>query len=181
MDPMFWLQFLVVMFCVAVGGRLGGVGLGAAGGLGVCIMVLVLGVQPGSPPVSVLLIITAVIACTSVLQGAGGLDLLVRLAEKLLRKWPRAITFVGPFVCSFFVMLVGTAYVAFAVYPVVAEVAASAKVRPERAVSASVICAGIGVMASPMSAAMAAMVGIMSTQGVAFWQILDQFYLVWLF
>lgn len=81
MDPMFWLQFLVVMFCVAVGGRLGGVGLGAAGGLGVCIMVLVLGVQPGSPPVSVLLIITAVIACTSVLQGAGGLDLLVRLAE----------------------------------------------------------------------------------------------------
>ena len=172
MDPMFWLQFLVVMFCVAVGGRLGGVGLGAAGGLGVCIMVLVLGVQPGSPPVSVLLIITAVIACTSVLQGAGGLDLLVRFAEKLLRKWPRAITFVGPFVCSFFVMLVGTAYVAFAVYPVVAEVAASAKVRPERAVSASVICAGIGVMASPMSAAMAAMVGIMSTQGVAFWQIL---------
>ena len=69
-------------------------------------------------------------------------------------------------------MLVGTAYVAFAVYPVVAEVAASAKVRPERAVSASVICAGIGVMASPMSAAMAAMVGIMATQGVAFWQIL---------
>lgn len=97
---------------------------------------------------------------------------MVRIAEKMLRKYPRAITIVGPFVCSFFVMLVGTAYVAFAVYPVVAEVAASAKVRPERAVSASVICAGIGVMASPMSAAMAAMVGIMSTQGVSFGQIL---------
>ncbi len=160
-----------MLVCVAVGG-LGGVGLGAAGGLGVCILVLGMGIQPGSPPTSVLLIITAVIACTSVLQGSGGLDLLVRWAEKLLRKWPRAITFAGPFVCSFFVMLVGTAYVAFAVYPVVAEVAASAKVRPERAVSASVICAGIGVMASPMSAAMAAMVGIMATQGVAFWQIL---------
>ena len=172
MDLMFWLQLAVVMVCVAIGGRLGGVGLGAAGGLGVAIMVLLMGIQPGSPPVSVLLIITAVIACTSVLQGSGGLDLLVRLAEKLLRKWPRAITIVGPIVCSFFVILVGTAYVAFAVYPVVAEVAASAKVRPERAVSASVICAGIGVMASPMSAAMAAMVGIMSTQGIAFWQIL---------
>ena len=172
MDLSIWLQLAVVLVCVAVGGRLGGVGLGAAGGLGVCILVLGMGIQPGSPPTSVLLIITAVIACTSVLQGSGGLDLLVRWAEKLLRKWPRAITFVGPFVCSFFVMLVGTAYVAFAVYPVVAEVAASAKVRPERAVSASVICAGIGVMASPMSAAMAAMVGIMATQGVAFWQIL---------
>lgn len=168
----FWLQFAVVMACVALGGRLGGVGLGAAGGLGVSILVLGLGVPPGSPPVSVLLIITAVIACTSVLQGSGGLDLMVRIAEKMLRKYPRAITIVGPFVCSFFVMLVGTAYVAFAVYPVVAEVAASAKVRPERAVSASVICAGIGVMASPMSAAMAAMVGIMSVQGVSFGQIL---------
>lgn len=114
----FWLQFAVVMACVALGGRLGGVGLGAAGGLGVSILVLGLGVPPGSPPVSVLLIITAVIACTSVLQGSGGLDLMVRIAEKMLRKYPRAITIVGPFVCSFFVMLVGTAYVAFAVYPV---------------------------------------------------------------
>lgn len=172
MDLMFWVQLAVVLLCVAVGGRLGGVGLGAAGGLGVCVLVLGLGVQPGSPPTSVLLIITAVIAATSVLQGSGGLDLLVRLAEKMLRKYPKAITIVGPFVCSLFVMLVGTAYVAFAVYPVVAEVAASARVRPERAVSASVISAGIGVMASPMSAAMAAMVGIMSTQGIAFWQIL---------
>lgn len=172
MDMMFWIQLLVVAVCVAVGGRLGGVGLGAAGGFGVSILVLGMNVQPGSPPVSVLLIITAVIACTSVLQGSGGLDLMVRAADRLLRKWPKMITIVGPLVCSFFVMLVGTAYVAFAVYPVVAEVAASAKVRPERALSASVICAGIGVMASPMSAAMAAMVGIMSLQGVHFGQIL---------
>ena len=171
MDFNFWLQFAIVMVCVA-GGRLGGVGLGAAGGLGVCLLVLVLGVPPGSPPISVLLIITAVIACTSVLQGSGGLDLMVRWAEKLLRRWPKMITIVGPLVCSFFVMVVGTSYVAFAVYPVVAEVAASARVRPERAVSASVICAGIAVMASPMSAAMAAMVGIMATQGVEFHQIL---------
>lgn len=172
MDMTFWLQLAIVLVCVAVGGRLGGVGLGAAGGLGVCLMVLGLGIQPGSPPVSVLLIITAVIACTSVLQGSGGLDLLVRLADRMLRAYPKAITIVGPIVCSLFVIFVGTAYVAFAVYPVVAEVAASAKVRPERAISASVISAGIGVMASPMSAAMAAMVGIMSTQGIQFWQIL---------
>lgn len=82
MDLSIWLQLAVVLVCVAVGGRLGGVGLGAAGGLGVCILVLGMGIQPGSPPTSVLLIITAVIACTSVLQGSGGLDLLVR--------WPRS-------------------------------------------------------------------------------------------
>ena len=130
-DVQFWLQLAVVLVCLAVGGRFGGVGLGAAGGFGVSILVLGFGMQPGSPPVSVLLIITAVIACTSVLQGSGGLDYLVGLAEKLLRKWPRAINFVGPVVCSIFVIFVGTAYVAFAVYPVVAEVAASQKIRPE--------------------------------------------------
>ena len=162
MDAMFWMQLAVVMVCVGVGGRLGGVGLGAAGGLGVCILVLGLGCYPGDPPTSVLLIIVAVIACTSILQGTGGLDLLVHWAEKLLRFYPRAIVITGPIVCGFFVILVGTSYVAFAIYPVIAEVAASVKVRPERAVSASVICAGIGVMASPMSAAMAAMVGVMA-------------------
>ena len=172
-DLQFWLQLIVVLFCLAVGGRFGGVGLGAAGGFGVSILVLGFDMQPGSPPVSVLLIIPAVIACTSVLQGSGGLDYLVGLAEKLLRKWPRVINFVGPIVCSIFVIFVGTAYVAFAVYPVVAEVAASAKIRPERAVSASVICAGIGVMASPMSAAMAAMVGIMSAYGYTLLDILS--------
>lgn len=144
-DLNFWLQLAVMLVCIGVGGRFGGVGLGAAGGLGVSILVLGFGLQPASPPVSTLLIIVAVIACTSILQGAGGLDLLVRLAEKMLRKWPSAITIVGPFVCSLFVVLCGTAYVAFAVYPVVAEVAASAKVRPERPIAASVISAGIAV------------------------------------
>ena len=78
-DLEFWLQLAVVLFCLAVGGRFGGVGLGAAGGFGVSILVLGFDMQPGSPPVSVLLIITAVIACTSVLQGSGGLDFLVGL------------------------------------------------------------------------------------------------------
>lgn len=172
MDLMFWLQLAVVLGCIGVGGRYGGVGLGAAGGLGVCILVLGFGMQPGSPPTAVLLIITAVIACTSVLQGAGGLDYLVRIAEKLLRKKPSAITFVGPFICSFFVFFCGTSYVAFAVYPVVAEVAAEAKIRPERPMSACVISAGMAVIASPISAATAGMIGALAGYGVSLWQIL---------
>ena len=119
-DLNFWLQLFTVAFCIGLGGRYGGVGLGAAGGLGVCILVLFFGLKPSSPPVSTILIIVAVIACTSILQGAGGLDWMVKIAERMLRRWPKAITFVAPFVCSFFVIFVGTAYVAFAVYPVVA-------------------------------------------------------------
>ena len=95
-DLNFWLQLFAVAFCIGLGGRFGGIGLGAAGGLGVCILVLLFGLKPSSPPVSTILIIVAVIACTSVLQGAGGLDLMVRVAEKMLRKWPKAITFVAP-------------------------------------------------------------------------------------
>lgn len=158
MDLNFWLQLAAVAVCIGIGGRFGGLGLGAAGGLGVCILVLLFGLKPASPPVSTILIIVAVISCTSVLQGAGGLDLMVKVAERMLRKWPKAITFVAPFVCSFFVIFVGTAYVAFAVYPVVAEVATQARVRPERPIAASVISAGIAVVASPMSAATAALV-----------------------
>lgn len=166
-DINFWMQLLVCAFCIGLGGRFGGVGLGAAGGFGVCILVLFFGLKPSSPPVSTILIIVAVIACTSILQGAGGLDLLVRAAEWMLRRKPEAITFVAPFVCSLFVIFVGTAYVAFAVYPVVAEVATQAKVRPERPIAASVISAGIAVVASPMSAATAALVAALSPYDVS--------------
>lgn len=172
MSELFWVQLLVVLVCIGVGGRYGGVGLGAAGGLGVCILTLLFGLQPASPPTAVLLIIIAVIACTSVLQGAGGLDFLVRVAEKMLRKKPSAITFLGPFICSLFVMFCGTAYVAFAVYPVVAEVAAEAKIRPERPMSMCVIAAGIAVIASPMSAATAGMIAALSMYDVSIIQIL---------
>ncbi len=168
----FWLQLAVVLLCIGVGGRFGGVGLGAAGGLGVCILVLGFGLQPASPPITVLLIIIAVIACTSVLQGAGGLDFLVRVAEKLLRKKPSAITFLGPLISSMFVVFCGTSYVAFAVYPVIAEVAAEAKIRPERPMSMAVIASGIAITASPMSAATAGMIATLSMYGVSLFQIL---------
>jgi len=164
---LFWMQLLVVLTCIAVGGRYGGVGLGAAGGLGMSILVLVFGMQPASPPVSVILIITAVIACCSVLQAAGGLDYLVTIAEKALRKKPDAITFIAPLICGTFTFFCGTAYVAFSVYPVIAEVAAEAKIRPERPLSMSVYAADISITASPMSAATAGMIGILASSGVS--------------
>lgn len=166
MTSIFWIQLLIVMVCIAIGGRYGGIGLGAAGGVGVSILVLIFGMQPSAPPTNVIFIILAVISCVSVLQAAGGLDMLVRLAEKALRKKPSAITFLGPLVCSVFSIFCGTTYVAFSVYPVVAEVAAEAKIRPERPIAMSVIAAGIAITASPMSAATAGMLGVLGGFGV---------------
>lgn len=173
MDLMFYLQFFIVMACIGIGGRFGGMGLGAGGGLGVMILVLGFGLKPSSPSITAILIIIAVIGAVSVLQAAGGLDYLVRIAEKILRKKPQAITFVAPVVTSIFTLFCGTTYVAFSLYPVIAEVAAEAKVRPERAISATVIAASVAVAASPMSAATAGMVAILyEYAGVSLGQIM---------
>lgn len=168
----FFLELFIVLSMIAIGGRYGGIGLGVAGGLGMSILVLVFGLKPSSLPVSVVFIILAAITCASLLQSAGGLELLVKMAEKALRKRPKAITFMGPFVASTFTLFCGTTYVAFCIYPVIAEVAAEARIRPERPLSASVIAAGMGVTASPMSAATAGMVAILSASGVSLFQIL---------
>lgn len=174
MDVLFFIQLFIVLACIGIGGRYGGMGLGAGGGLGVAILVLGFGLKPSSPSITAMLIIICVIGAVSVLQAAGGLDYLVRVAEKLLRKKPQAITFVAPVLTSIFTLFCGTTYVAFSLYPVVAEVAAEAKVRPERALSATVIAASVAVAASPMSAATAGMVAILHEYaGITLGQILS--------
>ncbi|MDR2869112.1 MAG: anaerobic C4-dicarboxylate transporter [Deferribacteraceae bacterium] len=173
MDLFFWLQFAVVLVCIGIGGRFGGIGLGVAGGLGLGILTFGFGMKPdGAAPVTVMLIILAVITCVAVLQAAGGLDLLVSIAEKMLRKKPGAITFFGPAVVYLFTVLCGTSYVAFSVYPVIAEIATEARVRPERAMSMAVIASNFGVVASPMSAAISGMIAIVAGLGVTPLQIL---------
>ena len=174
MDINFWLELLVVVLAIGIGAKWGGLGLGAGGGFGLMVLIFIFGMTPGSPPVSVLFIMLAVVSCASILQGSGGLDYLVSIAEKLLRRNPKHITFMGPLVSYFFTLFCGTGYVAFAVYPVIAEVAASARVRPERPLTMSVIGAQAGITGSPMSAATAAMIGFLAVKGVTpfqiFWQ-----------
>ncbi len=156
----FFLQLAVVLIAIAIGGRFSGIGLGAAGGLGLAVLVFVFGMKPGSPPSTVVFIIVSVITCVTILQVAGGLDLLVSLAEKMLRKRPDMITFLGPITVFIFTVFCGTSYVAFSIYPVIAEIAMDAKVRPERAMSMSVMASNMGIVASPMSAAVAGMIAI---------------------
>lgn len=162
----FWFLLALILVCLAIGGRYSGIGLGAAGGFGLAVLTIGFGLPLGDPPVSVIFIIMAVITCVSILQGAGGLDFLVSVAEKILRKKPSAVTFLGPLVCYFFTVICGTSYVAFSVYPVIAEIAISARIRPERAMSMSVIASNMAIPASPTSAITAAMIAIAAPIGV---------------
>ncbi len=52
MDVVFVLEALVVVGCIVMGTRAGGVGIGVWGGLGVAVLVFVFGEAPGEPPIS---------------------------------------------------------------------------------------------------------------------------------
>ncbi len=168
----FWMQFAVVILCVFVGARVSGVGIGLAGGLGLAVLTFVFHLKPSSPPINVLLIIAALVTIVSTLQAAGGLDYLVSIAERLLRRNPNHITIIGPLVAYVFTIMAGTAYVSLSLYPVIAEVALEAKVRPERPISAALIAAKFGITSSPMSAATAALLALLAPADVSVAQIL---------
>jgi len=136
---MLWIELAVVLAMIFIGARVGGAGLGMMGGLGVALLAFVFGERPTEPPIDVMLMIAAVCTAAACLQASGGMDYLVRLAEKALRKHPPAVTFVAPLVAYLFTLFAGTGHVAYAILPVIAEVSRDAGVRPERPMSISVI------------------------------------------
>ncbi|WP_042354064.1 anaerobic C4-dicarboxylate transporter family protein [Bacillus rubiinfantis] len=159
---MFWIEFLIVLACIFIGARLGGVGLGVMGGVGLAIMVFIFGLQPTSAPIDVMLMILAVVTAAGVLQAAGGMDYLVYVAEKALRKNPKRITFIAPVVTYLFTLFAGTGHVAYSVLPVIAEVARESGVRPERPMSIAVIASQQAITASPISAATVALLALLT-------------------
>src|SRR5215510_5949605 len=164
---MIWIELLILLTCIVIGARLGGMALGTVAGVGLLIFVFLFGLPPGGPPQSVLGMIIAVITALATMQAAGGLDHLVSLAEKVMRKRPQYITFVAPVVTYLLVLASGTAHVIYALLPVIAEVSRNGKVRPERPLSISVIAGFQGVIASPISAATVATLGFLLVQGVS--------------
>ena len=162
---MFWIHLAIVLTCIFIGARLGGLGLGLLGGLGLAVLVFVFKLPMGTLPIDVIFIILAVITAASCLQAAGGLDYLVLLAEKALRKNPKMITFVAPMVTWLFTFGAGTGHVAYSVMPVIAEVSREAGVRPERPMSVATIASQQAITCSPVSAATASML-IIFTSGV---------------
>lgn len=156
------LQLFFVLVAIVVGARLGGIGLGVMGGVGLAVLVFVFGLQPTSPPVDVMLMIAAVISAAACMQAAGGLDYMVKLAERLLRRRPSYVTLVAPLVTYFFTFIAGTGHVAYSVLPVIAEVATDSKVRPERPLGIAVIASQQAITASPISAATVALLGLLA-------------------
>lgn len=159
---MFWLEFAVVLAAIFLGARLGGIGLGTVAALGLVVLIFLFGNAPGALPIDVIFIIIAVITAAAALQAAGGLDLMVKVAEKIIRQRPQSITFVAPIVSYFFTFFAGTGHVAYSLLPVIAEVARKAGVRPERPMSISVIASQQAITASPISAATAGMIALLS-------------------
>ena len=157
MEYLIYVQFLVVLFAIFIGARVGGIGLGVFGMIGLGILVFGFGLKIGKPPVDVMLMIVAVITAAAALQGAGGLDYLVKIAEKILRRNPAMITIVAPIVCYIFTLFSGTGHIAYSLLPIISEIAIVSKIRPERPLSISVLASQQAITASPISAATSAL------------------------
>lgn len=171
---MIYIELLVVLLAIFIGARVGGIGLGIFGMIGLGILVFGFGFKPGNPPIDVMLIIVAVITAAATLQAAGGLDYLVKVAEKILRKNPSMITFLAPIVCYFFTLFSGTGHIAYSLLPIISEIATDSKVRPERPLSISVIASQQAITASPISAATAALLSaeLLGSKGITLGNIL---------
>lgn len=166
------IQLLLVLLFIIIGARLGGIGLGVMGGVGVAVLTFVFGLEPGELPIDVMLMIAAVISAAACMQAAGGLDYMVKLAERILRKHPQYVTILAPLVTYTFTFLAGTGHVAYSVLPVIAEVATETKIRPERPLGIAVIASQQAITASPISAAMVALLGMLAGFDITLFDIL---------
>ncbi|PKG79089.1 C4-dicarboxylate ABC transporter [Shewanella sp. Actino-trap-3] len=160
------LEIIIVLGSIYLGARMGSMGIGFAGGLGVLILTMGLGLTPGTIPIGVILIIMSVITAIAAMQVSGGMDYLVSLAEKLLRKHPKQITFLAPVVTYFMTLFAGTGHTAFSTLPVIAEVAKEQGIRPSRPLSIAVVASQVAITASPISAAVVFFSGILEPFGV---------------
>ncbi len=165
---MIWVELLTVLFFIFIGARIGGIGIGFTGGLGVVVLSLVFGVPTSKSliPIDVILIIMSVITAIATMQLAGGMDWLVQQAEDFLRKNPRRITFYAPIVTYVMTVMAGTGHTAFSTLPVIAEVAKGQGIRPSRPLSVAVIASQIAITASPISAAVVAFSAMLAPFGV---------------
>lgn len=167
-----WLQLLFVLLAIIVGARVGGIGLGVFGGLGLAVLTFVFGLEPTTPPIDVMLMIVAVIAAAGCMQAAGGLDLMVKWAEKILRRHPQRITLLSPLVTYLFTFFAGTGHVAYSVLPVIAEVARETGIRLERPMGIAVIASQQAITASPISAATVALLSMLAGYDITLFDIL---------
>lgn len=162
---MFWIELLIVLVMIFIGTRKGGPFMALAGGIGMFILTFFLHVSPSDPPITVIRIMIAVILAASAMQAAGGLDYMVRLAEKILRKHPEHITVLAPVIAYIFTFMCGTGHIVYSLLPVINEIAMDTGIRPERPISATVVASQNAITACPISAATAGILGLMVSYG----------------
>lgn len=150
---MLYIQFLFLLLMLYLGSRYGGIGLGVVSGIGLAIEVFVFKMPPTSPPITVMLIILAVVTCAAILEAAGGLKYMLQVAERILRSKPKMITMLGPLVTYTMTFMLGTGHAVYTIMPIIGDVALKNGIRPERAMAASSVASQMGITASPISAA----------------------------
>lgn len=159
------VQLLIVLGALWLGSRYGSLALGAVAGVGLALLVFCFGMKPGTPPTDVIYIIIAAITCAGVMQASGGMDWLIQLAEKVLRRHPAMITFLAPLATFFLTVLVGTGHVVYTLMPIICDISIKKGIRPERPCAVASIASQVGIMCSPISAAVVAFVGISNLNG----------------
>ncbi|MEZ8046396.1 anaerobic C4-dicarboxylate transporter [Vibrio sp. 10N.237.312.C02] len=150
---MLYFEFLFLLVVLYIGSRYGGIGLGVVSGIGLVIEVFVFKMPPTSPPVTVMLIILAVVTCASILEAAGGLKYMLQVAERVLRKNPKRVTLIAPFVTYLMTFLLGTGHAVYSIMPIIGDVALKNGIRPERPMAAASVASQLAITASPISAA----------------------------
>jgi anaerobic C4-dicarboxylate transporter DcuA len=163
------LQFIVVLAAIWMGARYSGVGLGLWGAVGLLVLIAAFGITPTSPPIDVMLIILAVIMAASVMDAAGGIDFLVRVAERIIRANPKYVTIVAPLTTWSFCFVAGTGHIVYPLLPVIYETAHQSGIRPERPMAVATIASQQAITASPVAAATAAMIGLFAEKGMTQW------------
>ena len=154
------LQLLIVLGALWVGSRYGSLALGAISGIGLALLVFGFGLKPGTPPTDVIYIIIAAVTCAGIMQASGGMDWMIQIAEKMLRKHPGRITFLAPLTTFFLTVLVGTGHVVYTLMPIICDIALKKGIRPERPCGVASIASQVGITCSPIAAAVVAFVTI---------------------
>jgi len=165
MDIAMILELLIVLGALYVGSRYGSLALGAISGIGLALLVLCFGLKPGTPPTDVIYIIIAAVTCAGIMQASGGMDWLIQLAEKLLRKHPNHITILAPLSTFFLTVLVGTGHVVYTLMPIICDIALKKGIRPERPCGVASVASQVGITCSPIAAAVASFVIISNANG----------------
>ena len=160
-----FIGFLVLLACLIIGVRHGGIGLAVISGIGLVIFTFVFHYKPGSPPIDVMLTILAVVTCAGFLQTSGGLTVMLQYAEKFLRNNPKQVTILAPLTTWFLTVLCGTGHVVYTMFPIIYDIAIKQGIRPERPMAVSSVASQMGICASPVSVAIVSIVGFMAAAG----------------